>query len=651
MPCRLATESQHIPTHRAISYDNITIEKAQLEAEIARLKVEIKLLKSGDSLMKIKTENNEPGSSSAESAASDIATPSVLMEISESEDISSVPSIMLEFNDSVLDCRLSSIARSKSIAGDCAFLKSSMCPPECYQLFVAQADSSNDDKKSVQLIMTQEKSTQLESKESCSAENCFYIEEDESSRAKAEFASAPNQGESDASNIVANLLFEQSEEFSDEMNRLKGEVSKLGSQMKVVSQEALNHCRDNREDRVPPRQSNADNEIEIRKTESLIVGRFICEENENLHDEIKRLRCELNQVTEMLDEMDKQRQTNSELQQELESIQDTINNEVHEISSFCRESLKNKDEELKAIEYQLNIELENAHRLERQLTNCCKELEELRPLSGVRESVDHLTVKLRLSELMEAERAKDLECSKSECSQYYKENCKMLKHIRTLEATLDEQRIYAKNLADQLNVRKSNLADSSYSSIDQRDSIRAAIRELKISFDSVRSDKLKLIQCYEQKIASLKAENQELKSFREKVIAQKNCKEQGKCDCTEEQHDGDILLEKLTKFGFDVMDREELVELHNRVYYAIKKTGKQGINLETSREIRNFAKEMCKKYQLTDCVINIADNTSSNDQLDKIPVREKKTMALEEYTPQTTSSFLHRRKCVKQSRI
>ena len=350
-------------------------------------------------------------------------------------------------------------------------------------------------------------------------------------------------------------------------------------------------------------------------------------ENDCLDQEVKRLRIQLAQIGEIVDEVENERRSNNELQSELAELQNNINNDIREIASSYRSSIIQKGDELKNLSNQLNCEIENTVRLERKHRSVCEELQDLRPLKTLKGSVDQLNAKLQLTEMSESDKVKQLECLSCKNKMLIGENNKLRNDIKALECSLDEQVRYGKDLAEQLCKRNQVIMKSTKTSQDHRGYLRDSIDSMKRSFEEINNDKMKMIKCYEQEIAIINAENESLKCFRDKVLSKRPCQcETQELDVTED----DMILRKISKCGFDALEMNELSYLHDKVYCALVKVRKQPNKDHcTSWEYEKEAEKLCCKLEQTKSILDKTkplvdcDYTSFIGIPDNIPTRLK----------------------------
>lgn len=350
-------------------------------------------------------------------------------------------------------------------------------------------------------------------------------------------------------------------------------------------------------------------------------------ENNCLDQEVNRLRIQLAQIGELVDEVENERRSNNELQSELAELQTNINNDIREISSSYRSSIIQKGDELKNLSNQLNCEIENTVRLERKHRSVCEELQDLRPLKDLKGSVNQLNAKLQLTEMSENDKMKQLECLSCKNKKLTEENKKIRKDVKALECSLDEQVRYGKDLAEQLCKRNQTIMESSKTSQDHRGYLRDSIDSMKRSFEEVNNDKMKMIKCYEQEIATINSENESLKCFRDKVLSRRPCQ----CEILDtDVNEDDMILRKISECGFDALEMNELSYLHDKVYCAIVKVRKQPKKDHCSSwEYEKEAEKLCCKLEQTKAILDKTkplvdcDYTSFIGLPDNIPTRLK----------------------------
>lgn len=350
-------------------------------------------------------------------------------------------------------------------------------------------------------------------------------------------------------------------------------------------------------------------------------------ENSSLDQEVNCLRIQLSEVSEMVEEVEKERRSNNELQSELAELQKNINSDIREISSSFRSSIIQKGDELKNLSNQLNCEIENTVRLERKHRSVCEELQELRPLKNIKENVNQLNAKLQLTEMSENDKVKQLECLCCKNKKLVEENKKLRKELKALESSLDEQVQYGKDLAEKLIERNLVIQKSSETSQEHRGYLRESIDSMKRSFEEVNNDKIKMIKSYEQELAILNSENESLKCFRDKVLSRRPCQ----CETVDvDINEDDMILRKIFKCGFDALEMNELSYLHDKVYCAIVKVRKNPKESYCSSwEYEKEAEKLCCKLEQTKAILDKTkplvdcDYTSFIGLADNIPTRLK----------------------------
>lgn len=350
-------------------------------------------------------------------------------------------------------------------------------------------------------------------------------------------------------------------------------------------------------------------------------------ENNILDQEVNRLRIQLAEISEIVDEVENERRSNNELQSELAELQKNINNDIREISSSYRSSIIQKGDELKNLSNQLNCEIENTVRLERKHRSVCEELQDLRPLQSLRGSVNQLNAKLQLTEMSENDKIKQLESMSLINKKLMDENDKIQKDLQELESTLNEQVRYGNDLAEQLTNKNEKIMESNKTSHDHRSYLRDSIDSMKRSFEEVNNDKIKMIKTYEQELAILNSENESLKCFRDKVLSKRVCK----CETVDlNENEDDMILRKISKCGFDGLEMKELSYLHDKVYCAMVKVRKYPKKDHCSSwDYEKEAEKLCSKLEQTKSILDKVkplvdcDYTSFVGLSDNIPTRMK----------------------------
>lgn len=302
--------------------------------------------------------------------------------------------------------------------------------------------------------------------------------------------------------------------------------------------------------------------------------RLLRTQNAALDAELKRLKCEMEEMVKVMNQVDEQRKSNTCLEGELTQMNCAVSQEFTTKESLYISSIADKENELcklrlvfEDLQNKFCDERERSKRLEKSLEVACKELQELRPLENIRECCKALEEKLSLAETNGEERSKKVQELQGNCDKVCEENKCMKKQIAELQIDRDEQRKYAKKLADQLCQRRSMKEKiEPQENADNRETLRQCIKDLRQHYDALRVEKMELIQCYEKKLMAMETDIKNLKFDRNESL--KSCRQ---CDCSSSVECDDRLLQKAMKCGLNSLQREELIDLHNRVRCAMVK--------------------------------------------------------------------------------
>lgn len=345
-----------------------------------------------------------------------------------------------------------------------------------------------------------------------------------------------------------------------------------------------------------------------------LQSEFSCEDirklrsqNASLDNELQRLKSEMEEMVVIMKKVDEQRNSNTFLEEEKTKLSSAQSQEFMTKESVYLSTLTEKEEELcklrkmfEDLEGKYKDEREKTERLEENLAAAWKELDELRPLENVRESCKILEDKLIVAEANKEDRAEKVQELQGNCDEICQENKSLKKEIVDLQVDLDEQRKYAKKLADQLCQRKSfnkeKIIEPSETA-DNRETLRKCIKDLRQHYDALKVEKHELIQSYERKLKTLEEDMKNFNFNRRNAESVKKCQ----CDCLVADDCDDWLLKKALRCGINSLKREELIDLHNRVRNALIKLRKlPRVGLKVPLDFyTKIADEICQKYNLS----------------------------------------------------
>lgn len=331
--------------------------------------------------------------------------------------------------------------------------------------------------------------------------------------------------------------------------------------------------------------------------------RLLRKQNAELDSELQRYKCELSEMCKLMDEVEKQRESNSCLESEMAELQSCHCREVESLQSNYRATICDKDDELCILKKKLAEANDRCDDLELKMLECHEELDELRPYRSLREKCEELEAKLVLAEEDGAEVLKKSSELEEGCAQYQRDVCVLKKRIEELEIDLSEQRKYAKSLATQLQNRK-QAPSAQGQSEENREFLIKCIKDIKKHYDALKKEKIERIQSYELRLMEVENENEALRSNLSNL--------DGKQESWNAQDCEDALVRKLAQFGVSSLCSEELIELHNQVRCAMLKiksfTGtNQCESVVPADYYSKIADELRDKYKLS-TILQWADN-------------------------------------------
>lgn len=289
--------------------------------------------------------------------------------------------------------------------------------------------------------------------------------------------------------------------------------------------------------------------------------RLLRQQNAELDQQLKRYKEELGKMTSLMKEVEQQRDSNTCMEEKVKELNYLNEKEMESIQTSVRESICEKDKDLHHLQQQLKDAIAKTNDLEKKLAAHCNEIKRLEPFQ---DRCMNLEEKLNCASSNETERSKEMECLQGDCVRFRDENSQLLKQISDLKIDLEEQRKYAKSLANQLcNRRNQNPEDPAEDS--DKNMLRKYVCDLKRHYDTLKQDKNEMVRCYENKIAILQEEALKRQRDGAKIVTECQCNgsTSGRCE--------DLLLKKLSKLGFKSLQRDELIDLHNRVRVAMMK--------------------------------------------------------------------------------
>lgn len=411
-----------------------------------------------------------------------------------------------------------------------------------------------------------------------------------------------------------------------------------------------------------PRKSKTLEEInQLEEELSADEIRLLRRQNAELDQELQNYKCELEKMMRLMNEVEEQRESNGNLEQEVTKLNCSQVKEFENMEkSFCS-SISQKEGELCKLQQQLEDEMKKTEQLEKKLAASCQELQELRPL------VNHcktLHEKLGCAEKCVGERSTEVEGLQSDCKTIGEENAQMRKQMQELEIDLEEQRKYAKSLADQLCSRRNQNENpiKEEKPTENREILRKCVKDLKRHYDALKLEKIEMIQCYERKVQQLEAEIESIRCGRDGLAVVKKCE----CNWSSAEGCGDVLIRKLAKFGLHMMQYGELIDLHNRIRCAmmkLKQSPPMKLNDVPIDYYSKMADELRIKYNLSDVLpstrnpenipVKDFDMCSSKTLPSMIPFGNRKTGTREPRARSSEAAVKPREtaeKCVKISR-
>lgn len=326
--------------------------------------------------------------------------------------------------------------------------------------------------------------------------------------------------------------------------------------------------------------------------------RLLREQNAELDEQLKSCKRELQEISQFVIEIEKQRESNSGLESEANELKRNHEKEMSNLQSSFRTSLTEKEDECCQLQQQLNQELLKAEKLERKLASHCNEIKELRPLQNRCQELEEI---LNCAKSKLAERSQEVECLRGECAQFVEERKKLVKRIDAITFDLDEYRKYAKSLADQLCKRQQQKEKTPEDPADNKEMLRKYVCDLKQHYERLKQEKDEQALCFRTKIECLNEEIETLKCS-QKAEAAKPVKE---CECDWSSPDScvDILLQKVGQFGLESLLHDELIEMHHRVRCAMMQLKKlpQPLSIPNySDYYTKMANDLRIKYNLSD---------------------------------------------------
>lgn len=274
-----------------------------------------------------------------------------------------------------------------------------------------------------------------------------------------------------------------------------------------------------------------------------------------------------------------------------------LNEVVQNLEASLHTSLCEKNNELCEFQSRLSKELAENEKLEKRLTAHCEEIRKLRPLLSLQGRCQNLEEKLIRAKSNEADRLKELGSIRRKCAKFCEKNGQLLRHIKELKSELEKQRKYEESPAKLLHQRsQKKKCQTAEVSIDgNKDTLRKFIFDLKKQYEALKLEKQEMAICYENNLKVFKEESKVLKG---REMAAK----ESECHWSISEESNDILLRKIFKFGLKSLQRDELIDLQNRVQVAMMKLRKltPGLNNFSFDCFTKIADELRLKHNLSD---------------------------------------------------
>lgn len=330
-------------------------------------------------------------------------------------------------------------------------------------------------------------------------------------------------------------------------------------------------------------------------------------QNAELCQELQHYKAKLAEMEKCMCEIEQQRKSNNCLEKEVVQLGCSKAKEMENLKSCYKTAADKKDNELSKIKKLLCEAKVKIQELKKKLCKSNKELEVLRPL---RDRCCELKNKLECA-------GKDAvalnEKLMKECAKYQADAAGMTKLINNLKVESKEQLKCSEGLAEQLrNCRNVPKPEKSEDESSKRAFLLKCIQALKQNYCDMKADNIDKINCYENKIRVLKAEIETLRCSSKRIAPGKS----SQCDWNANDC-GDILLRNIAKFGIESLQRDDLIDLHNRVRCAMM-NAKQLAKVDERNSPDYYSKlanDLCIKYDLKDSLPAYTD-------LDKFPMKD-----------------------------
>lgn len=317
--------------------------------------------------------------------------------------------------------------------------------------------------------------------------------------------------------------------------------------------------------------------------------RLLRQQNAELDQQLKCYKQEIEKMTNLMNQVDQQRESNNSLENEVKELNSTQEKEM----TSLRTSVCEKDDKLCEVEKKLSKASAEITKLENRLAAHCKEIKTLRPLLGLQSKCKSLEEKLSCARSKEIKRSKTLQSLQENCVKFGEEKSQLLKQIDDLKKNITEQQNYQKSLASQLESRQKqkDKCQTPKAPSENKEILKKYVCDLKKHYEDLKQKKLDMAQSYEDKLKTLQDENDALG----------NSSSSNGCD--------DVLLRKLARSGFSSLEHDELVDVHNRVRLAMMRKLRSihsGIDRSSHDYYSNMVEELRLKHNVTNDVPTVA---------------------------------------------
>lgn len=324
--------------------------------------------------------------------------------------------------------------------------------------------------------------------------------------------------------------------------------------------------------------------------------RLLRQQNAELSELLLLSNNEIEQMKIVMNEVEKQRGSNHELEKELLQLKTTHARDSEVMEQGFSSDIAAKEVLIQTLEDKLRQAREATSLLEQKLAAYEEEIEALRPLCKLPEQCSELCEKLSQTEAAAKNRDEMLQELK-ECLKLQKqENCKLEKNVHELEIDLDKQREYSERLAAQLRQQADSSSNGKSETDEQkqnRECLQMCVNDLKKRYYQLKRSKMDVIQTYEEKVQLIQAENEEMRANFAATISSNACQ----CESSGIK---DLLLKKAGICGLNSLNQDELTELHDRIRLAMMKVKRSQSqrNAFPSDYYTRMTDQICAKYNL-----------------------------------------------------